>query len=66
MYFLACFNVNNCLHNGKEVLLSYGYDIDRFDTDLIILAAIYIGSYVIGYYGLLKRIQKQPAYWIKI
>lgn len=62
MFFLACLDVKNCLHNGKEVLLSYGYDISHFDMDLIILGIIYFASYLFGYYGLLKRTKKQPAY----
>uniref|UniRef100_A0A2S2Q7P3 Protein scarlet n=1 Tax=Sipha flava TaxID=143950 RepID=A0A2S2Q7P3_9HEMI len=60
--FIPCFNVNNCLRNGKEVLLSYGYDIDRFNTDLLLLVTFYILSYAFGYYGLLRRTKKQPAY----
>ncbi|XP_050436888.1 protein scarlet-like [Adelges cooleyi] len=60
--FIPCLNINNCLHNGKEVLLSYGYDIDRLNVDLILLFVFYIVSYVLGYYGILRRTKKQPAY----
>lgn len=62
-YVLACLDVSNCLHNGMEVLLSYGYDINRFNTDLVILGSFYIISYIVGYYGLLRRTKQQPAYW---
>ncbi|XP_050436668.1 protein scarlet-like [Adelges cooleyi] len=60
--FIPCLNLNNCLHNGKEVLLSYGYDIDRLYVDLISLFVFYIIAYVLGYYGILRRTKKQPAY----
>lgn len=63
--FLACQDVDNCLHNGKEVLLNYGFDINRFNVDLIILGAFYIISYALGYYGLYKKIKKQPDYWME-
>lgn len=62
VFIIACLNVDNCLRNGKEVLLSYGYDINRFNTDIIILGVFYVVSYMFGYYGLLKRTKKQPAY----
>lgn len=60
--FIPCLDVDNCLRNGKEVLLSYGYDIDRFNTDIIILGSFYVLLYMLGYYGLLRRTKKQPAY----
>lgn len=62
VYYIACLDVDNCLRNGKEVLLSYGYDINRFNTDIIILGVFYVVSYMLGYYGLLRRTKKQPAY----
>lgn len=62
VFIIACLDVDNCLRNGKEVLLSYGYDINRFNTDIIILGVFYVVSYMLGYYGLLRRTKKQPAY----
>jgi len=66
VFIVACSaDVDHCLHDGKEVLLSYGYDINRFNMDIIILGAFYVVSYMLGYYGLLRRTKKQPAYWTK-
>ncbi|XP_050533547.1 protein scarlet-like isoform X2 [Daktulosphaira vitifoliae] len=59
--FIPCFK-DDCLRNGKEVLLSYGYNIHRFELDLIILLLFYLSFNVLGYYGVLLRAKKQPAY----
>ncbi|VVC31663.1 AAA+ ATPase domain,P-loop containing nucleoside triphosphate hydrolase,ABC transporter, conserved site,ABC [Cinara cedri] len=61
--YIPCLDVNNdCLRDGKEVLMNYGYNSDRFYLDLIILVLFYFTLYAFGYYGLLRRIKKQPAY----
>lgn len=60
--FLACTDVANCLNNGKSVLNKYGFVSDDLYFDLLILLAFCVVANILGYFGILKRMKKQPAY----
>lgn len=60
--FLACIDVANCLDNGKSVLFKYGFVSENFSFDLIVLLVISFLAIVFGYFGILRRMKKQPAY----
>ncbi|XP_050436073.1 protein scarlet-like [Adelges cooleyi] len=59
---LPCHDVTNCLDSGKAVLLSYGFSSDHLYYDLILLIVISVFVNVLGYFGILMRIKKPPAY----
>lgn len=60
--FIACIDVSNCLNNGKAVLRKYGFVSSDLTFDLIVLLIISVLAHIFGYFGILKRMKKQPAY----
>lgn len=61
--FLACTDDSNCLSDGKEVLIKYGYISTELNFNLLILASIGIIANILSYFGILRKMKKQPAYW---
>jgi len=59
---LPCIDVANCLNNGKSVLIKYGFVSDDLYFDLSTLLAFCVVANILGYFGVLKRMKKQPAY----
>jgi len=60
--FIACIDVTNCLNSGKAVLRKYGFISSELYSDMVILAIIGILANIMGYYSVLKKMKKQPAY----
>lgn len=59
---LACIDVANCLDNGKAVLDKYGFVNDDLYFDLITLLTFCVIANILSYFGVLKRMKKQPVY----
>lgn len=62
MYFVACVDVTNCLDSGKAVLRKYGYISSEIYSDMVILAIFSLIANILGYFSVLKKMKKQPAY----
>jgi len=60
--FVACVDVTNCLNSGKAVLRKYGYISSELYSDMVILALVCILANIFGYFRVLKKMKKQPAY----
>lgn len=60
--FIACIDVTNCLNSGKAVLRKYGFISSELYSDMVILAIIGILANIMGYFSVLKKMKKQPAY----
>lgn len=60
--FIACIDVTNCLDSGKAVLRKYGFISSELYSDMVILAIIGILANIMGYFSVLKKMKKQPAY----
>lgn len=60
--FLACIDIANCLDNGKAVLIKYGFISEDLNFDITILLTFFVLGNIFGYFGILKRMKKQPAY----
>jgi len=60
--FIACIDITNCLDSGKAVLRKYGFISSELYSDMVILAVIGILANIMGYFGVLKKMKKQPAY----
>lgn len=60
--FIACTDVANCLDNGKAVLNNYGFVSSNLYFDITILLTFCLLANILGYFGVLKRMKKQPAY----
>lgn len=54
--------MTNCLENGKAVLNKYGYVKDELYFDLLILATFSVLANILSYFGVRKKMKKQPAY----
>lgn len=61
-FFLACYEVDNCLNDGQSVLNKYGFKSDDLNFDIKILLAFCVIAHIISYFGLLNRIKKQSVY----
>ncbi|XP_026807078.1 protein scarlet-like isoform X2 [Rhopalosiphum maidis] len=59
---LPCVDVTNCLDSGKAVLRKYGYISSELYSDMMILALVCILTNIFGYFRVLKKMKKQPAY----
>ncbi|XP_001942858.2 protein scarlet [Acyrthosiphon pisum] len=59
---LPCTDVANCLDNGKAVLNNYGFVSSDLYFDITILLTFCLLANILGYFGVLKRMKKQPAY----
>ncbi|XP_027845081.2 protein scarlet-like [Aphis gossypii] len=59
---LPCIDVTNCLNSGKAVLRKYGFISSELYSDMVILAIIGILANIMGYFSVLKKMKKQPAY----
>ncbi|CAI6363772.1 unnamed protein product [Macrosiphum euphorbiae] len=59
---LPCTDVANCLDNGKAVLNNYGFVSSNLYFDITILLTFCLLANILGYFGVLKRMKKQPAY----
>lgn len=53
---------NHCLDSGEAVLKQYGYISDDFYLDISIMISFCILLNVCGYFGLRRKMRKQPAY----
>ena len=62
LIFIACTDVANCLDNGKAVLNKYGFVSSDLYFDIMILLVFSLLANIFGYFGILKRMKKQPAY----
>ncbi|KAL4092517.1 hypothetical protein QTP88_027016 [Uroleucon formosanum] len=59
---LPCTDVANCLDNGKAVLNKYGFISSNLYFDITILLTFCLLGSIFGYMGVLRRMNKQPAY----
>ncbi|XP_022169227.1 protein scarlet-like [Myzus persicae] len=59
---LPCTDAANCLDNGKAVLNKYGFVSSDLYFDIMILLTFCLLANIFGYFGILKRMKKQPAY----
>lgn len=59
---IACVDPDNCLDSGQAVLNKYGYIIEEFNCDLIIMVSFSVIATVVCYFGVLTKLKKQPAY----
>ncbi|KAL5236302.1 hypothetical protein ACI65C_003712 [Semiaphis heraclei] len=59
---LPCTDVANCLDNGKAVLNKYGFVSSDLYFDITILLTFCLLANIFGYFGVLIRMKKQPAY----
>jgi len=62
VYFVACVDVTNCLNSGKAVLRKYGYISSEIYSDMVILVLFSLIANILGYFSVLKKMKKQPAY----
>ncbi|XP_025207194.1 protein scarlet-like [Melanaphis sacchari] len=59
---LPCTEVGNCLDTGKAVLNKYGFISSNLYFDIMMLLTFCLLANIFGYFGVLKRMKKQPAY----
>lgn len=59
---LACIDAANCLDNGKAVLNKYGFVSDNLYFDIMALLTFFVIANLLSYFGVLRRMKKQPAY----
>ncbi|XP_026808219.1 protein scarlet-like [Rhopalosiphum maidis] len=59
---LPCTDVANCLDNGKAVLNKYGFISSDLYFDIMTMLTFCLLANICGYFGVLKRMKKQPAY----
>jgi hypothetical protein len=62
LIFIACTDVANCLDNGKAVLNKYGFISSDLYFDIMTMLTFCLLANICGYFGVLKRMKKQPAY----
>ncbi|XP_060864829.1 protein scarlet-like [Metopolophium dirhodum] len=59
---LPCVDVTNCLDSGKAVLRKYGYISSEIYSDMLILVIFSLLANIFGYFNVLKKMKKPPAY----
>jgi len=60
--FIACTDVANCLDNGKAVLNKYGFISSDLYFDIMIMVTFCLLANIFGFFGVLQKMKKQPAY----